>query len=189
MRQNIAIVRKEGGREPAFLFTLNFDMEITQKIHEIIEAPMESMGYSLVLVKLSDGSGRKTLTVMAERKDDAPMGIEDCTKVSRQIGALLEVEDPITTAYDLEVCSPGIDRPLTRLADYTRYKGEEAKLETYAPLNPADNRKRFRGELLGVSGNTIRIRVDNDEVEIPFSDIRTARLAVSETILNTKKKR
>jgi ribosome maturation factor RimP len=162
-------------------------MDVTTRITQAIEPSMESMGYTLVQIKLGDSERRKTLTIMAERKDKKPMGIEDCTRISRQIGALLEVEDPISTAYDLEVCSPGLDRPLTKLADYARYKGTEAKLETYAPLNPVDNRKRFRGELLGVDGEKIRLRMDNDEVEIPFPDIRTARLAVSETLLKKKK--
>jgi ribosome maturation factor RimP len=162
-------------------------MDVTQKITQAIEPSIESMGYTLVQVKLGDSMGRKTLTVMAERKDDARMGSDDCTKISRQVGALLEVEDPISTAYDLEVCSPGIDRPLTRLADYSRYQGQEAKLETYAPLSPIDNRKRFHGELLGADGEKVRMRIDNDEVEIPFVDIRTARLAISETLLRKKK--
>jgi len=163
-------------------------MDITQKIQGIIEAPVDALGYTLVQVKLGEGGGRKTLTVMAERKDDAPMGVEDCAKISRQVGTLLEVEDPITTAYDLEVCSPGLDRPLVRLADYERYKGEEAKLETYAPLDQVENRKRFRGELLGARGEIVRMRVDNSEVEIPFSNIRLAKLTVSETILKKKKR-
>jgi ribosome maturation factor RimP len=164
-------------------------MDVAERVTLAIEPSIDTMGYRLVQVKLGDYDRRKVLTVMAERKDETPMGVEDCTKISRHVGALLEVEDPIPTAYDLEVCSPGIDRPLTRLADYSRYVGSEAKLETYAPLNPADNRKRFRGELLGVNGEKIRMRLEEEsgEMEIPFSDIRTARLIVSETLMKKKK--
>src|SRR5437762_1305523 len=104
-------------------------MNPVEKITETIEPSLEAMGYALVQVRLNDG-GRKTLSVMAERTDAQPMGVEDCTQISRQVSALLDVEDPISGAYDLEVCSPGIDRPLTKLKDFERFVGQEAKVET-----------------------------------------------------------
>ncbi len=157
-----------------FIFPKFWRMDVVQKITETIEPSLASMGYGLVLVRLGESGYRKTLTVMAERADDAPMGMEDCVAISRHVGALLEVEDPIDSAYDLEVCSPGLDRPLTKLADFSRYAGIEAKVETYLPI---DGRKRFRGMLQGVDGNKIKITVEGKAIEITFSDIRTAKLS------------
>lgn len=160
-------------------------MDVIQKITSAIEPSLADMGYGLVQVKIGEIGRRKTLTVMAERRDEKPMGMEDCTNISRHVGALLDVEDPISSAYDLEVCSPGLDRPLTRLADYSRYAGQEAKVETYAPL---DGRKRFRGELLGAEAENIKMRVDGGDVTIAFANIRNAKLMVSETLLKRNKK-
>lgn len=159
-------------------------MDVMQKVTSAIEPSLESMGYTLVQVKLGEMGRRKTLTIMAERKDESPMGVEDCTAISRQVGAILDVEDPFTHAYDLEVCSPGLERPLTRLQDYTRFKGSEAKLETYAPV---DGRKRFRGKILDVQGEAIRLQVDKEEVEIGYPGIRTAKLVLSDHFFKGKK--
>jgi ribosome maturation factor RimP len=148
-------------------------MDIISKITQAIEPSLDSMGYGLVLVRLADGGYRKTLTVMAERKDDRMMSFDDCTEISRTVSALLDVEDPITSAYNLEVCSPGIDRPLTRLADFQRFMGSEAKIET---LFPIDGRKRFKGVLKGINKEMISVSMPEGEVEIPFPQVRTAKL-------------
>lgn len=158
-------------------------MDTVQKITQAIEPSLAAMGYTLVLIRLGDGGRKKTLTVMAERIDETPMAVEDCVEISRQVSALLDVEDPINGAYDLEVCSPGLDRPLVRLGDYDRYAGVEAKLETYAPI---DGRRRFRGVLLGARGNVIRMRLEAGEMDIPFQDIRTAKLMMSDKLLKKK---
>lgn len=158
-------------------------MDVVQKITETITPPLAAMGYGLVQVRMGDSGGKKTLTIMAERNDEAPMGMEDCVEISRTVGALLEVEDPISSAYDLEVCSPGIDRPLTRLADFSRYAGNEAKVETYAPI---DGRRKFRGTLTGAEGETITLQVDGAGIRIPFSGIRTAKLMISETLIKKR---
>ena len=148
------------------------------------------MGYTIVLIKFADGNRRKTLTIMAERADDTPMGFDDCTEITRMVSALLEVEDPITTAYDLEVCSPGLDRPLTRLQDFTRFAGMDAKVETMLPI---DGRKRFRGTIKSVKDETITILMpEGDNVFISFPSIRTAKLVSSDVVakpdLKKKKK-
>lgn len=150
-------------------------MDIVQKITQTVEGPLDAMGYVIVLIKMADGARRKTLTIMAERADDVPMGFDDCTDISRAIGALLEVEDPIVGAYDLEVCSPGLDRPLTRLKDYAKYAGLEAKVETFVPLE--GGRKRFRGVLKGLKGETVQMEVEGNAVEMGFGNIRSAKLA------------
>src|ERR1700691_3534201 len=120
----------------------------------IIEPSLEAMGYRLVRVAFL-GARRATLQIMAERLDDTPMTVEDCTEISRSVSALLDVADPIADAYMLEVSSPGIDRPLTRPEDYDRFAGFEAKIELGQPI---DGRKRFRGRLLGRAGDHIRLR-------------------------------
>lgn len=151
-------------------------MELAEKITQMIEPSLAAMGYALVQVKLLDGSRRKALQIMAERSDRTPMGFDDCVEISRTVGALMEVEDPIATAYDLEVSSPGLDRPLTKIADFERFKGEGARIETLIPI---DGRKRFRGLIENVAAKTITIRMsDNNEMaDIDFSNIRSAKLS------------
>ena len=102
---------------------------VETKISQIIESAVAELGFSLVRV-LYNGSqaGRNQLQIMAEPKEEREMTIEDCQMISRHVSALLDVEDPITGAFVLEVSSPGIDRPLTRLADYDRFSGELAKV-------------------------------------------------------------
>src|SRR4051812_41161005 len=101
------------------------------------------MGYRLVRVAVL-GAGRTTLQIMAERRDDAPMTVDDCAAISRAVSALLDVADPIASAYTLEVSSPGIDRPLVRPEDYDRFAGFEARIELSQPVS---GRKRLRGRL------------------------------------------
>jgi ribosome maturation factor RimP len=166
-------------------------MDVVQKVRETIEPSLEAMGYTLVLVKVADGGGRKTLSVMAERQDGKAMSFDDCAEISRMASALLDVEDPITSAYDLEVCSPGLDRPLTRLADFRQYAGQDAKVETMVPT--IEGRRRFRGTLGGVEGEEILMTMpEGDEVRIAFNNIRTAKLtdaSVTEHQNKQKKKK
>jgi ribosome maturation factor RimP len=138
------------------------------------------MGYTIVLMKLADGSRRKTLTLMAERADDVPMSFDDCAEISRMAGALLEVDDPITDAYDLEVCSPGIDRPLTRLGDFDRYANYEARIETLIPI---DGRKRFKGVIKGTEGEIIILTMQDGEARIDFNSIRSAKLVMTDALV------
>src|SRR5258708_25130091 len=119
---------------------------VVAKVEDLLAPVLEALGYGIVRVQLHSGR-RATLQIMAERRDGAAMSVDDCAQISRAASALLDVEDPITGAYDLEVSSPGIDRPLTRLQDFERFAGFEAKLETDRLL---DGRRRFRGRILGV---------------------------------------
>ena len=155
-------------------------MDIVERITSIIEPSLTDMGYLLVQIKLADGARRKTLTIMAERLDGVMMGFNDCTQISHTASALLYVDDPITSAYDLEVCSPGLDRPLTRIEDYTRYAGYEMKCET---LIPVDGRKRFRGILQGAEGRTVTILIDTTPAALDYGNIRTARLVVNDALV------
>lgn len=161
-------------------------MDVLSRIVQIIEPSMVALGYNLVQVKLADGTRRKTLTIMAERIDDVMMGFDDCTEITNTVSALLDVEEPITGAYNLEVCSPGIDRPLTKREDYTRFAGYEIKAETIIPIN---GRKRFRGILKGIEGEKVTLVVDGVEVELPFSHIKAAKLVMTDELVKTHLKK
>ena len=150
------------------------------RIAAIIEPALEGRGFRLVRVALSGREG-KTLQVMAERPDGS-MTIEDCEAISREISALLDVNDPIAGAYRLEVSSPGIDRPLVRPVRLRGLGGHEAKIELNEPI---DGRKRFRGTLEGFEDGEIRIEVDLGEagrqvIGIPIGLVGEAQLVLTD---------
>lgn len=151
----------------------------TGKIEAMIAPSLEAMGYRLVRLALTGGR-RATLQIMAERTDSQAMGVEDCTEISRTVSALLDVADPIAGAYLLEVSSPGIDRPLVRREDFARFAGLEAKIELHGPV---DGRKRFRGRLLGVEGDQLRLLVDAIPIVLPIAAIARAKLVLSDELL------
>ena len=155
-------------------------MELERRIAEMIEPSLEGMGYELVRV-LMQGRQKPVLQIMAERKDGAAMTVEDCADISRQISALLDVEDPIEGEYSLEVSSPGIDRPLTRPKDYETYAGFEAKLETSEPL---EGRKRFRGKLLGLDEHgCVKLVADGVEWAVPLTIVKGAKLVLTDELI------
>jgi ribosome maturation factor RimP len=121
---------------------------------------------------------------MAERPDGS-MNVDDCETISRNISPLLDVEDPIDREYHLEVSSPGIDRPLTRLADFARWSGHEARIELHAAVpTPAGERKRFRALLLGIDGQDVLIRSDNSDIKFAFRNIANAKLVLTDKLIN-----
>ena len=126
------------------------------------------------------GTKDVTVQIMAERKDDAQMDVEDCAAISREISAILDVEDPISEAYSLEVSSPGLDRPLVRQQDFERYAGYDIKLEMDRPVG---GRKRFKGQLLGIKDNLVELTSGADRVTLPFDDIRQAKLILTDQLL------
>ncbi|KAA0682926.1 ribosome maturation factor RimP [Roseomonas genomospecies 6] len=154
-------------------------MEATGRIEQIITPSVEAMGYELVRVQLTGGQ-RMVLQVMAERADSAPMTVEDCADISRAISAVLDVEDPIKSAYTLEVSSPGIDRPLTRLKDFERFAGFEAKLETRLAV---DGRKRFKGMLKGVEDGLVCIESEQGAARLEFDNILRAKLVLTDELI------
>jgi len=154
-------------------------VEPTQKVAELIEPSLHAMGFELVRAIVS-GTQRPTLQIMAERADRAPMTVEDCAEISRTVSALLDVEDPFPGAYQLEVSSPGIDRPLVRPDDYERFAGFEARIETHAPI---DGRRRFRGRLLGKDGDRVRVQLAEGEQVIPYAAIKKAKLVLTDELL------
>ena len=155
-------------------------MDRVKAIDRLIAPTLAGMGYALVRARLS-GGGRRTLQVMAERSDGATMKVADCAEISRALSALLDVEDPIEGAYDLEVSSPGIDRPLVRLDDFARFAGFDAKIETARPI---DGRKRFSGRLDGVNAGRVCIDLgDGDVAALPYEDIREAKLVLTDELI------
>ena len=158
----------------------------TNEIARIIEPSLEGMGYRLVRLMQTGGQRRPTLQLMAERRDDAPMTVEDCAEISRSVSALLDVADPIAGAYMLEVSSPGIDRPLVRPEDYDRFAGFEARIDLAEPL---EGRKRFRGRLLGRDDGEVRLAVEAAEVRLPLAAITKAKLVLTDDLLALAQKK
>jgi len=145
----------------------------------MIEPTLADMGFELVRVQMF-GSRRPTLQIMAERVDGAPMTVDHCAEISHAVSALLEVEDPIREAYTLEVSSPGIDRPLVRPRDFERHAGYEAKIEMHRLI---DGQRRFQGRLLGFADGIVRMEAKEGAVELPFADIRSAKLVLTDELL------
>jgi ribosome maturation factor RimP len=152
----------------------------TNLIAKAVEPSVEGMGYRLVRVVITSGH-RPTLQIMIERVDDSPMTIEDCAQISHSVSAILDVADPIASSYTLEVSSPGIDRPLVRREDYDRFSGFEARVELARPLG---GRKRFRGRLLGTSGDGVCLATDAGEVKLPLADVARAKLVLTDELLD-----
>ena len=154
--------------------------ELLRKIEDIVSPTVVGMGYELVRVAMSRGGG--TLQIMIEPADGRPMDVEDCATLSRALSAVLDVEDPIPSAYTLEVSSPGIDRPLTRETDYVRWAGHVARVETTQPI---EGRRRFKGTLLGLENGAIRIRLDDgQEADVPLSLDLQAKHEMTDALLD-----
>lgn len=149
------------------------------QLQPVIEPVVEAAGYRLVRLRLMGGK-TKTLQIMAERADGT-MTVDDCATLSRALSDFLDREDPIESEYNLEVSSPGIDRPLTRIADFARWAGHEAKLELGAP--DQEGRKRFKGLLLGLEGTDVAIEVDGERKTFPFRAIAEAKLVLTDKLI------
>jgi ribosome maturation factor RimP len=147
-------------------------------LEPILTPAIEAAGYRLVRLRLM-GAKTKTLQIMAERPDGT-MNVEDCAKLSHALLDFIEREEPLEGEYELEVSSPGIDRPLTRLMDFARYAGHEAKLELAAPI---DGRKRFRGTLLGLDGNDVVIEAQGQRVRFGFRAVAEAKLVLTDKLI------
>ena len=151
-------------------------------LERLIEPEVKHLGYDLVRVMMIGGTSDPTLQVMAERHDTRQLDLSDCEKISRRLSELLDLADPIDGSYRLEVSSPGIDRPLTRLKDYGDWKGYEARLTL---AEPHEGRKQFTGELRGLEGELVLIRTKNDESHaLPFSEISSAKLLLTDKLIN-----
>ena len=155
-----------------------------QRLAAIVQPAIEGMGFELVRLRMMSGK-RMTLQIMAERPDGT-MEVEDCAVLSRNLSAILDVEDPIEGEYTLEVSSPGIDRPLTRLADFDRWEGYEAKLET---ADMIDGRKRFKGVLAGTEGTEVLLEIDEGTIGLEFDWLADAKLVLTDELVAESLKR
>jgi len=152
------------------------------KLLELLDPVSEAAGYAIIRLRLMGGTERRKLQIMAERPSDGDMNVEDCARLSRAISEVMDAADPITGEYVLEVSSPGIDRPLTRLEDFTAYEGYEARLELD---RLAEGRKRFRGVLAGIEGDQVAIDLEGEAETalIPFAWLTDAKLVLNDELM------
>ena len=159
-------------------------------LEPILEPAVEAAGFRLVRLRLMGGQ-TKTLQIMAERPDGT-MTVEGCAVLARALQDFLDKENPIEGDFALEVSSPGIDRPLTRLTDFARWAGHEVKLELHAPISSVGDsqsdpsnkgRKRFRGLLLGLENQDVTIETQGQRLQIPFRGIAEAKLVLTDALI------
>lgn len=176
------------GRAPVFLCLDEMTNELIAKaamdrrLAEIITPVLEDMGFELVRVRLMSGR-TDTLQIMAERPEGG-IAVDECARISTAVSAVLDVEDPIVEQYTLEVSSPGIDRPLTRLKDFETYEGYEVKIETTELI---DGRRRFKGVLAGVEGEDVLINLEENgatvTVGLNFDWLSDAKLVLTDELI------
>ena len=153
-----------------------------QNLLELLDAVAEAAGYAIVRLRLMGGEHARRLQIMAERPSDGDMNVEDCARLSRAISEIMDAADPIAGEYTLEVSSPGVDRPLTRIADFETYEGYEARIELD---RLAEGRKRFKGVLAGVEDGQVAFDLEGEDETalIPFAWIVEAKLVLSDQLM------
>ena len=150
-------------------------------ITKLIEPEAQALGLSLVRVAFFGGKSDPTLQVMAERPDTRQLTIDDCAALSRRVSDLFDEKDPIEEAYRLEVSSPGIDRPLTRVSDWTDWTGFDARVKLASPL---DGRKQFDGRIIACDGDSVTLGVNKlGEVAVPLAQIAGAKLILTDALI------
>ncbi|MEE4174870.1 MAG: ribosome maturation factor RimP [Xanthomonadales bacterium] len=161
-------------------------MSSSQRLNDLLQPLVEELGYEFVGLEYLNNPKQSVLRIYIDSDGDDGVGLEDCEKVSREVAALLDVEDPIKGHYNLEISSPGLDRPLFTLAQFERFAGEEAKVTAFAPV---DGRRKFKGVIEGIEGSTIRMTVDGEAVELEHANIAKARLVPDWDALMAARKR
>ena len=159
---------------------------LERKITDIIDPVVKDLGFELVQVRLIGSAKMQTLQILTEDPETGRIDLNGCTAVSRAVSAILDVEDPIPGAYQLEISSPGVDRPLTRASDFDKYKGLEVTIEIDMPDD--NGQKRFRGKLNGINDNVISVTTENGDAQIDFGDIAKAKLVMTEELAEGKPK-
>ena len=156
-------------------------MTDTAAIARLIEPAVKELGLDLVRVAMIGGTSDPTLQVMAERPDTRQLTIEDCSDLSRRLSDLLDEADPIEESYRLEVSSPGIDRPLTRPADFADWAGHEARIRF---AEPVDGAKQVSGIIEGIDGSQVRVATPKGERQVDFANIASAKLLLTDKLVN-----
>jgi ribosome maturation factor RimP len=168
-------------RELAFFIARKPMTPFEEKLTALIEPSLVGMGYDLVRVMMR-GEQRLTLQIMIERKDKRSMTVNDCEAVSETISAILDVHDPISERYALEVSSPGIDRPLIKMDDFARYVGFEAKIDLKETI---DGRRHLKGVLRGANENEILIELEGGVTfNAPFDNVNRAKLVLTDALID-----
>jgi ribosome maturation factor RimP len=158
-------------------------MSSSQRLNDLLQPLVEQLGYEFVGLEYLNNPKQSVLRIYIDGEDG--VGLEDCEAVSREVAALLDVEDPIKGHYNLEVSSPGLDRPLFTPEQFERFAGEEAKVTVFAPV---EGRRKFKGVVEGIDGATIRMNVDGEAVELEHANIAKARLVPDYDALMAAKK-
>ena len=155
-------------------------MQTKHPLQALLEPVITGLGYEVVRI-LTIGQKNPTLQIMIDRLDGKDITVEDCATVSRAVSAVLDEKDPIKDQYSLEVSSPGLDRPLTKIEHFKRFSGYEARIETAVEV---EKRKRFKGVLGNVDEqNRVHIDVDGTDYAIAFDDISKAKLILTDELL------
>jgi ribosome maturation factor RimP len=168
--------------------TLRGKTQEDRDLIEMLDPVAETVGYEIVRLRLMGGAEQRRLQIMAERplQEDGSggdMNVEDCARLSRAVSEILDAADPITGEYTLEVSSPGIDRPLTRLKDFEDYAGLDARIELD---RVAEGRKRFKGELAGIEDDQVGLNIEGEDdvtVYFPFAWIIDAKLVMTDSLM------
>ena len=155
-------------------------MQMRHPLADLLEPVVEALGYELVRV-LTIGQKNPTLQIMIDRKDGRDITVDDCAVVSRKVSEVMDEKDPIDDKYSLEVSSPGLDRPLTKIEHFKRFLGYETKIEMAVEVS---GRKRFKGKTTAVDENeNIKIEMDGQEYILPFNDVNKAKIVLTDELL------
>lgn len=155
-------------------------MQNKHHLQDLLEPVISELGYETVRI-MTIGQTNPTLQIMIDKTDGGDIVVEDCAKVSRKVSEVLDEKDPIKDQYNLEVSSPGLDRPLTKPEHFARFAGYEAKIETDELI---ENRKRFKGKIISIDGdNNIRFDMDGTVYAIPFDAVSKAKIVITDELL------
>lgn len=155
---------------------------LEQKIADIIDPVTKDLGLALFSVRMNG----EILQIMAENPESRNLNLDECSKLSREISTILDVEDPIPGHYRLEISSPGIDRPLRSREDFEHYKDLEAKVEVDPPI---EGQKRFRGIIMGMENDDVVLKTDQGEVAFPYQSVHKAKLVLTDELIKSTKKK
>ena len=154
-------------------------MQVRHYLADMLEPVIDSLGYETVRI-MTIGQANPTLQIMIDKTDGSEISVDDCAKVSRALSEILDEKDPIADKYNLEVSSPGLDRPLTKPIHFQKFAGNEVKIETDVLV---DGRKRFKGELKGIEGSDVLLVMDETVYQIPFDAIAKAKMVLTDELL------
>ncbi len=158
---------------------------LEHRIIKIAEPVIQDLGFEIVMLEFKGG----ILQILAENPKTGNLSLDECTAINKMLSPVLEVEDPISGAYTLEISSPGIDRPLTKPEDFKKYVGFDAKVELDEAADQATGQKRFRGKLAGANEEFVALIVDNVEQKLELASIKKARLVLTDDLIKATKKK